>query len=61
MMLGVILYGPPAAGKDTVTRELTTLEGEVHLFSRVKAGSGRTESIAWSPMSTLMTYELKVS
>jgi guanylate kinase len=43
VMLGVILYGPPAAGKDTVTRELAALEGDVQLFSRVKAGSGRTE------------------
>ncbi len=39
---GVILYGPPAAGKDTVTAELARLEGEFGLFSRVKVGPGRS-------------------
>ncbi|MEU1751982.1 kinase [Micromonospora matsumotoense] len=42
MKVGVILYGPPAAGKDTVTRELVNLGGRVALFQRLKAGAGRT-------------------
>ncbi|MFJ9520650.1 HAD-IA family hydrolase [Kitasatospora sp. NPDC101801] len=39
---GIILYGPPAAGKDTVTRELAKLSSEFSLFSRVKIGPGRS-------------------
>ncbi|MFJ9447160.1 HAD hydrolase-like protein [Kitasatospora sp. NPDC101235] len=41
-MRGVILYGPPAAGKDTVTRALADLDTEFSLFSRVKVGPGRS-------------------
>ncbi|MFJ8443992.1 HAD family hydrolase [Kitasatospora griseola] len=40
--LGVILYGPPAAGKDTVTAALNQLDPEFALFSRVKVGPGRS-------------------
>lgn len=39
---GVILYGPPAAGKDTVTQELTNLGSRYGQFARLKVGSGRT-------------------
>ncbi|MEU4118917.1 HAD-IA family hydrolase [Kitasatospora sp. NPDC028055] len=39
---GVILYGPPASGKDTVTGALTTLDPIFALFSRVKVGPGRS-------------------
>ncbi|MER8188214.1 HAD-IA family hydrolase [Kitasatospora sp. NPDC094015] len=39
---GVILYGPPATGKDTVTRALTALDPAFALFSRVKVGPGRS-------------------
>lgn len=39
---GVILYGPPAAGKDTITRSLTGLDPRFSLFSRVKVGPGRS-------------------
>lgn len=39
---GVVLYGPPAAGKDTVTAALTTLDVRYQLFHKLKAGSGRT-------------------
>ena len=41
-MRGVILYGAPATGKDTVTRDLVhNHAGFVH-FERLKAGPGRT-------------------
>lgn len=39
---GVILYGPPAAGKDTVTRELVSLTPQYRQFARLKVGSGKT-------------------
>ncbi|WP_435124325.1 kinase [Micromonospora tulbaghiae] len=41
-MRGVILYGPPAAGKDTITRTLTETDPAFRLFRRLKAGPGRT-------------------
>ncbi|MFI5701844.1 guanylate kinase [Streptomyces xanthochromogenes] len=42
MPSGVILYGPPGSGKDTITSELTRLRPEFALFERLKAGPGRT-------------------
>ncbi|MEV4758943.1 kinase [Micromonospora sp. NPDC049559] len=42
MNRGLILYGPPAAGKDTITRRLHALNGRYELFPRLKAGPGRT-------------------
>ncbi|MEU3007873.1 AAA family ATPase [Streptomyces sp. NPDC007020] len=39
---GVILYGPPGSGKDTITAELSALRPEFSLFERLKAGPGRT-------------------
>ena len=39
---GVILYGPPAAGKDTVTQALRDLDPGYRLFSRLKVGSGKS-------------------
>jgi guanylate kinase len=42
MTHGVILYGPPAAGKDTITRALRDLDDSYVLFPRLKIGEGRT-------------------
>ncbi|MFJ4192124.1 HAD family hydrolase [Kitasatospora sp. NPDC089509] len=39
---GVLLYGPPAVGKDTVTHALAALDPTFGLFSRVKIGPGRS-------------------
>lgn len=39
---GVILYGPPASGKDTVTAELCKLSSAYAYFEKLKAGQGRT-------------------
>ncbi|NKY89908.1 kinase [Nocardia veterana] len=41
-MSGVILYGAPAAGKDTVTDALTRVDARFCLFERLKSGRGRT-------------------
>ncbi|MGC5017447.1 kinase [Micromonospora sp. DT47] len=41
-MRGVILYGPPASGKDTVTAALHRLDNRYQQFRRLKAGPGRT-------------------
>jgi guanylate kinase len=41
-MPAVILYGPPAAGKDTVTQALTQLDRSYQLYQRLKVGAGRT-------------------
>ncbi len=39
---GVILYGPPASGKDTVTAALTELNSKYAQFARLKVGSGKS-------------------
>ncbi|MGA4953760.1 phosphotransferase-like protein [Streptomyces lydicamycinicus] len=39
---GVILYGPPASGKDTITRALAELDPRYALFARLKVGSGKS-------------------
>ncbi|HZN20630.1 MAG TPA: kinase [Micromonosporaceae bacterium] len=41
-MPGVILYGPPASGKDTVTRHLVALDRRYVPYRRIKVGPGRT-------------------
>jgi guanylate kinase len=39
---GVILYGPPASGKDTVTSALTELNSKYAQFARLKVGTGKS-------------------
>ncbi|MFF1511882.1 guanylate kinase [Streptomyces sp. NPDC058326] len=38
---GVILYGPPASGKDTVTAALSDLDPRYAQFARLKVGAGK--------------------
>ncbi|MBD9730384.1 guanylate kinase [Streptomyces sp. H28] len=38
---GVILYGPPASGKDTVTAALNALDSKYAQFTRLKVGTGK--------------------
>jgi guanylate kinase len=37
----IILFGPPASGKDTVTKELEALDSKYRYFHRLKVGGGR--------------------
>ncbi|MFB6626610.1 guanylate kinase [Streptomyces sp. NPDC056374] len=39
---GVVLFGPPAAGKDTVSAALNALDDRFAQLVKVKVGSGRT-------------------
>ncbi|WP_225638430.1 phosphotransferase-like protein [Streptomyces solaniscabiei] len=39
---GVILYGPPASGKDTVTAALSDLDSRYAQFARLKVGTGKS-------------------
>lgn len=43
MTCGVILYGPPASGKDTIDAALRRLSPRYRHFPRLKAGPGRTD------------------
>lgn len=42
MTVGVLLYGPPASGKDTVTEALLALDERFERFERIKAGEGNS-------------------
>jgi len=53
---GVILYGPPASGKDTVTNALVQLDPTFRHYTRLKVGGGRTagyEMVAASVLDDL--------
>ncbi|MPY36724.1 guanylate kinase [Streptomyces adustus] len=42
MTHGVVLYGPPAAGKDTVSQALAQLDDRYRQFERLKVGTGKS-------------------
>lgn len=50
---GIILYGPPAAGKDTVTHALTDLNPDYQHYQRIKVGTGRTQGYRFLTASEL--------
>ncbi|AXI76827.1 nucleoside/nucleotide kinase family protein [Peterkaempfera bronchialis] len=41
-MSGVVLYGPPTAGKDTITSALSAADPRFRLVTKLKQGSGRS-------------------
>ncbi|MFI2662083.1 kinase [Micromonospora carbonacea] len=52
-MKGVILYGPPAAGKDSITSALRQLDSRYTLYPRLKAGPGRTTGYRMADEATV--------
>ncbi|MFC9635144.1 guanylate kinase [Streptomyces mirabilis] len=55
--LGVILYGPPASGKDTVTQALKELDSRYGQFARLKVGSGRATGYRMGTAEQLRVLE----
>lgn len=43
-MRGIILYGPPASGKDTVTLALSAANTRCRVFRRLKVGGGKSDT-----------------
>ena len=52
---GVILYGPPTSGKDTVTAELTRQDGRYALAPKLKVGTGRSTGYRYVSPAELAT------
>lgn len=51
--VGVVLYGPPAAGKDTVTHALADLSPAYQHYQRIKVGTGRRKGYRFVTATTL--------
>lgn len=49
-MRPIVLYGPPAVGKDTITEALATLDSAYRLFPLLKAGLGRNHGYRRIPL-----------
>ncbi|WP_030554225.1 phosphotransferase-like protein [Streptomyces exfoliatus] len=54
---GVILYGPPASGKDTVTTALAELHSKYAQFARLKVGTGKSASYRMGTAEQLRELE----
>lgn len=59
MNTGILLYGPPASGKDTVTDALTALDASYVPFARLKIGSGRTHGYRMGTRDQLAELEAR--
>lgn len=59
MRQGILLYGPPAAGKDTITAALTELDARYVPFTRLKIGSGRTKGYRMGTPEQLAELEAR--
>ena len=55
--IGIVLYGPPASGKDTVTGALYRLDSRFVLLPKLKAGTGRSQG--YEPVTTERLEELR--
>ncbi|MFC7818675.1 guanylate kinase [Streptomyces sp. NPDC057367] len=54
---GVILYGPPASGKDTVTGALSELDSRYAQFARLKVGTGKSDGYRMGTAERLRELE----
>ncbi|MEU1555675.1 guanylate kinase [Streptomyces scabiei] len=54
---GVILYGPPASGKDTITTALTKLSLRYAQFARLKVGAGKSAGYRMATAEQLRELE----
>jgi guanylate kinase len=59
MRLGILLYGPPAAGKDTVTTALAALDARYVPFRRLKVGSGKSAGYRMGTAAKLADLEAR--
>jgi guanylate kinase len=54
---GILLYGPPAAGKDTITTALSELDTRYVPFTRLKIGNGKTKGYRMGTPEQLANLE----
>lgn len=59
MRVGVLLYGPPAAGKDTITGALAELDVRYVPFTRLKIGTGKTHGYRMGTPEQLAALEAR--
>ncbi|MER6610131.1 guanylate kinase [Streptomyces sp. NPDC000927] len=59
MRRGILLYGPPAAGKDTITDVLTELDARYVRFARLKIGEGNTKGYRMGTPEQLAALEAR--
>lgn len=59
MRQGILLYGPPAAGKDTITAALTELDALYVPFTRLKVGTGKSEGYRMGTAEQLAALEAR--
>lgn len=59
MRQGILLYGPPAAGKDTITAALTELDARYVPFARLKVGGGKSEGYRMGTAEQLAELEAR--
>ncbi|KJS53175.1 guanylate kinase [Streptomyces rubellomurinus subsp. indigoferus] len=57
MKTGIILYGPPASGKDTITAALSELAPQIVQFARLKIGEGRSQGYRMGTVEQLHQLE----
>ncbi|EST38909.1 hypothetical protein N566_04975 [Streptomycetaceae bacterium MP113-05] len=59
MKTGIILYGPPASGKDTITAALTDQDPRLVQFTRLKIGEGRRQGYRMGNVDQLEQLEAR--
>ncbi|GHE11378.1 guanylate kinase [Streptomyces alanosinicus] len=59
MSQGILLYGPPASGKDTITTALCEHNDTYRAFMRLKIGSGRTRGYRMGSADQLAELEAR--